>query len=165
MKKNEWIIFLLGVIVLTFLTMSYRTILKTFLPPFEGFSANPYWDYKQWSWGYGTRVPGSTSNPEVRPEKTITREQAMLDTIAYIEKDRAYLSALIKVPLNEKQWAALLSFSYNLGRYNADNLVYNINNNYQDALKTQWSLYYFAGGAPSNALKARRKAEWELWSS
>lgn len=150
-----------AVVILTMAT--YKTILKTFLPKVEGFSPAPYWDFKQWSWGYGTKVPGSGTDPAVNPGGTITREQAMIDALQHIQADYLYLKALIQVPLSANRWAALLSFSYNLGRYNADNLVNNINNQNTMALQTQWMSYIYAGGAVLPALIDRRAKEWSLW--
>lgn len=43
-----------------------------FLKPWEGFRADPYWDVKQWTQGYGTRAPqGASSAP-------VTESQANL---------------------------------------------------------------------------------------
>jgi GH24 family phage-related lysozyme (muramidase) len=89
--------------------------IKEFLPPLESFRATPYWDNKQWSWGFGTRVPGSVNDPNVRPNKTITREQAEKDMLAHAENDYLYLERLINVALTVNQWTAYLSFAYNLG--------------------------------------------------
>lgn len=164
MRQGEILLLLFAAFaLLSFTTMSYRSILKTFLPPWEGFRREPYWDYKQWSWGYGTRVPGSVDNPNIYPSGSITEAQAMADALEHIDKDRDYLRGLITVPLNDHQWAALLSFAYNLGRGNADNLVPNINRRDNTALGTQWALYINAGGVPMEQLILRRAAEWALW--
>ena len=31
---------------------------------FEGFHLKPYWDFQQWSWGFGTRAPGQHGTTE-----------------------------------------------------------------------------------------------------
>lgn len=72
---------------------------------------------------------------------------------------------MIKAPLNSSQWAALLSFSYNLGPGNADNLVDNINNHNLTALKNQWESYINADGVPNSNLIQRRAAEWKMFVS
>lgn len=166
MKIPAWI-WIIGGILLAAKAgqMIYQNILTKFLPTWEGFSATPFWDYKQWTWGYGTRVPGSSNDPLKKPLGTITRAQAMTDALRKVQQDYLYLKGLINVPLNSNQWAALLSFSYNLGPGNADNLVKNINSQNSAALEQQWKLYINAGGAPNNGLIARRNAEWQLWNS
>jgi len=144
---------------------AYSNILKNFLPAWEWFSAIPYWDYKQWSWGYGTRVPGSVADKNINPGGTITRAKAMTDALNHIQGDYNYLKPLIFRNLTGNQWAALLSFSYNLGPGNADNLVNNINTGDLAALETQWKLYINAGGVPNDTLIRRRAAEWNLYIS
>lgn len=72
---------------------------------FEGFHPNPYWDYEQWSWGYGTRAPGQHG--------TITREQADKELQAYL--DRNCLPHITPIGLPSHKQAALASLCYNLG--------------------------------------------------
>jgi len=150
-----------AVIILTMAT--YKAVLKTFLPEVEGFSPTPYWDNKQWSWGYGTKVPGSSTDPTVNPGGTITKEAAFIAAMNHVRNDYLYLKSLISVPLSANRWAALLSFSYNLGQYNADNLVMNINSQNTQALQSQWMSYVYAGGVVLPALIDRRAKEWSLW--
>jgi lysozyme len=165
-NNTIWLI-VAGLAALAFTTVkkTYTNTLKQFLVAWEGFSAVPYWDVKQWSWGYGTKVPGSTNNAAINPGGTISREDAMTAAMDHVNKDYLYLKPLLHVDLSPNQWAAYLSFAYNLGPGNADNLVTNINNQDWQALETQWKLYINAGGVPSSNLIARRNAEWELFSS
>lgn len=133
-----------------------------FIAQFEGFISVSKWDYKQYSWGFGTKAPG--------PGLSITREQALQELNNHVQQDYTYLAPLVLVPLNNNQWAALLSFSYNEGPYNADNLVKNINNQDWDALGNQWQLYNKVQNADgsyftSADLVERRAAEWQLFTS
>lgn len=123
----------------------------------EGFSAVPYWDVSRWSWGYGTRAPGSAG--------TITREQAKVEMKKVLKENNDYLRGLISRELTANQWAALASFAYNLGAGNADNLVEHINNFDDKALKSQWMQYIYVAGEPNDALIARRAREIRLWLS
>jgi len=154
-----------GVAILLMGIIAYKKFLVPFIVQWESFSAVPYWDTKQWSWGYGTRVPGSSDSKYIRPGGTITRTQAMMDALAHIQTDYTYLKKLITAPLNARQWAALLSFSFNLGPGSADNLVPNINAQDMDALETQWKKYIYAGGVVRQDLIDRRNAEWLLYTS
>lgn len=101
------------------------SLLKNFLqqPEIEGFYPRPYWDYKQWTWGFGTRVPNSVNNKNVVPKGTITISEAWPEAVNELEKKAAILLPQLKVGLNPYQLAAWLSFAYNLGEGNADNLL------------------------------------------
>ena len=124
---------------------------------FEGFSPRPYWDNKQWSWGYGTKAPG--------PDGIIDEATAMQQLNQHVKQDYNYLLPLLTRPLSDNQWAALLSFAYNEGPGNADNLVPNINSYNDAALQTQWLKYIYAGGVVNDALVERREKEWQIWSA
>jgi len=165
-NKINYVWWIIGALILTSFTMvTYQSILQQFFVTWESFSATPYWDYKQWSWGYGTRVPGSVNDRNINPGGTITRDQAMKDALHHVQLDYDYLKKIITRSLNANQWSALLSFSYNAGSGNADNLANNINS-YQDAaLEDQWKKYIYAGGEINQGLINRRNAEWQLWQS
>lgn len=136
---------------------------QQFVADIETFSPRPVWDYQQWSWGYGTRVPGSVNNPNINPGGSITPAQAWQEMRKVHATNYRYLANLLKRPLNVNQWAAWLSFAYNLGPANADNLVGNINRSDDDALFAQMRKYINAGGQPSQGLINRREKEIKLW--
>lgn len=137
------------------------SILETFLPQVEGFIAYPKWDYKQWSWGYGTAA-GFDKNK--KPAGSITKQQAIIDAIAHSKSDYAILSKRISRVLTEGNWAALLSFSYNEGIGSAENLIADINSNSAN-LEHHFKKYVFAGSVKNPDLVARRNNEWNLWNS
>lgn len=160
--KKKYIIY--GAVALGFLILvkmgrsAWYTITDWLIPEFEGFRASPYWDKNAWRWGYGTPAPGSSG--------TVTKEQARAEMRAWLERDYAYLSTLVKVPLSANQWAALLSFHYNTSL--AENLMKNINAGNTAALQTQWLAYNKSrdsGGVlqPDNTLIRRRAIEWNVW--
>lgn len=161
--KNEHFLLggavLIGVLVATAGSFKTRLLdkLATFIPSVEGFSSTPYWDQSRFSWGYGTAAPGATG--------TISREKAFSDMITYLMNDYATLGNKITRSLSVKQWAALLSFSYNLGIGNALNLVPIINAGDDDALHDKWIKYVYAGGVVNQDLVARRNKEFALWVS
>lgn len=167
-KKDTEILILAGIagaIVLLLFSSNYKSILKPFLQVWEGFSPVPKWDISQWSWGYGTRVPGSSSSPNSPPGGTITQTEALNELWKVVEDNYSYLAPMITRKLNPHQLAAFLSFAYNEGPGNADNLVNNINSGNDTALFTQWRKYVYAGGIKSNGLINRREAEIKLWQS
>lgn len=158
-KKDSWVYWVGGLTVaVLFMGIRKRLPVETILSTaaklvidFEGFRSKPYWDISRYSWGYGTAAPGRNG--------TITREKAYTDLYSYLKTDYYKLSKLITVPLTANQWASLLSFSYNLGFGNADNLVKNINSKNWSALKKQWVLYINADGQPDPDLLVRRQKE------
>lgn len=149
----------LAAVVLLMPTFKTRLIntLASFIPSVEGFRSTPYWDVSRYSWGYGTKAPGSTG--------TITREQAFADMLSYLLSDYNLLRDKITRVLTVRQWAALLSFSYNLGNDDAVDIVPYINANDDAALSDQWMKYVHAGGVVNSTLVDRRKKELALWFS
>lgn len=167
-KSNIWFIILIPLLLLFIIKtfgMNWSNLFKNFMIKFELFKATPYWDFKQWSWGYGTKVPNSSNNSTVKPTGYITKDKAMNDAISHANTDYLYLKGLLKKPLSSNQWAALLSFSYNLGSGSAANLIPNINNSNNNALKSQWVQYINAGGVPNANLLKRRQQELNLFFS
>jgi GH24 family phage-related lysozyme (muramidase) len=77
-------------------------------PSIEGFHPTPYWDYAQWSWGYGTKAPCSGEDCA-----SITPEQAHQEMSSYLSNHCSPL--LNDFGLNDNQKAAALSLCYNLG--------------------------------------------------
>ncbi len=162
LNKNMWFILLSvsGVLlVLTVRSLRSRivTILSEFIPSVEGFRAHPYWDEKRYSWGYGTAAPGSTG--------TITREQAFADMLTHLLADYEKLSRRVTASLTAYQWAALLSFAYNVGVGNAYNLVPEINAGDTVGLERNWKQYVYSGGEYNPVLVERRVQEWRLFTS
>lgn len=177
MNKKKKIILVLIIFIASILflfknrIMELYTLVSDLLAKFEGFSAKPYWDVRQWTWGYGTRVPDKfMKDGRPIPGATINKIDAMIDAWAHIQASRSYLQTLINITLTPNQWAALLSFAYNEGDHNADNLVANINSKSWYSLENQWKLYtkvrdrdgvYYV----SKNLVTRRAAEWDLFNS
>lgn len=152
--------------------MDLYSLMASLLAKFEGFSAKPYWDVRQWTWGYGTKVPSKYMGPDGKPKPgvTIDKVNAMKDAWVHVQNDKYYLQNLIKLQLSDGQWAALLSFSYNLGQGAADNLVQNINAKKWTALETQWKSYNKVRNSsgqlvPHSWNTKRRIEEWNLFSS
>lgn len=165
MKKNLiwWI--LAGLAIMGLSLVNWKSVLSGFLKAWEGFSSSPYWDVSRWSWGYGTRVPGSVNNRSQRPSGSITQAKAMTDAISFSNTQFNELAPLVTVKLNSKQWAAFLSFAYNLGTDDAKKLLPNLNSQNWDALGEEWNRYVYAGGVRSTELEDRRAAEWQLFNS
>lgn len=131
--------------------------LATFIEQVETFSAKAYWDVSRYSWGYGTAAPSATA--------VTTRANAFNEMVDYLMGDYDTLKDQVTRSLSVNKWVALLSFSYNLGVGDAENLVPLINAGDDVALKAKWLKYIYAGGVVNSNLVTRRNLEWDLWES
>jgi len=157
MKTENWVLAGLGVLAVILLAgqASIFKLAANLVIRFEGFRSKPYWDVNRYSWGYGTRAPG--------PEGTISKAKAFADLMETLVTDYNYLEPMISRKLRPAQWAALLSFSYNTGKGNADNLINNINSGNDTILGIQWNKYIYADGVVNDTLIDRRAQEWQTW--
>lgn len=128
---------------------------------FETLSLKSYPDRGGYSIGYGHRAP------EVRPGQTCTVEQA----IEWLKTDAACvaeaLNRLVTVPLNQNQFDALASLTYNIGieRFAHSTLLEDLNaRNYQAAAGwfPQWD---HEDGIEIAGLERRRLAEQARFNS
>ena len=86
------------------------------LKRFEGFSLYPYWDYSQWTVGYGTRVPdGKLAEYKANG---IPKDEAEALLAEFLENMGDDLNSFIDkfgLTVNQAQFDALLSLSFNCG--------------------------------------------------
>ena len=90
--------------------------LVEYLKSVEGFSAKPYWDYGQWTVGYGTECPDDKLDEY--NSKGITEEAAMALLKEELKHYEEVINAFIdkhKLKLEQHQFDALITFSYNCG--------------------------------------------------
>ena len=82
----------------------------------EGFSAKPYWDYAQWTVGYGTRCPDDKLEEYKKNGISVAAAEALLT-----QAMNSYQTAVNdfanrhNLTLKQNQFDALVSFSYNCG--------------------------------------------------
>lgn len=153
---------LVAIVAFPVLTSSatYIPALREFLPLVEGFSARPVWDFRQWSWGYGT---AAGFDPNVRPPGEITRERAMRDALATVADNYRQAAPMITRRLNGHQWAAFMSLLYNLGPGRAGTFAPYINSYDDTGLFSKMRAYVYAGGVRNQGLVNRREKEIALW--
>ena len=86
------------------------------LKEFEGFSKYPYWDYSQWTVGYGTRVPdGKLAEYKANG---IPQDEAEALLAEFLETMGAAVNSFADkfgLSLTQAQFDALLSLSFNCG--------------------------------------------------
>lgn len=130
------------------------------LKQFEGFSAKAY----QCSAGVWTIGYGSTKG--VHEHLTITKaeaEQLLVKEITGFEKA---VNDLVKVPLSQSQFDALVCFTYNVGitAFKKSTLLKLLNKGDYEAVPAQLMRWNKAGGRVVRGLTTRRAAEAGMWA-
>lgn len=112
--------------------------------------------------GYGHRLLHTETFPNGIDEPHASALLA-LDVCAAEEA----VQRLVKVPLTQGQFDALVDFCFNLGaaKLTASTLLKFLNHGRYDDAAEQLLRWDHAGGHEIDALKARREAEAELWRS
>lgn len=132
---------------------------------FESFRAAPYLcSAGVPTIGYGTTVYPNGIKVKLSDQK-ITQQLAesfLQHHVNAIEKD---ILSLIKVPLKQNQFDALVSFSYNVGvgAFRDSTLLKLLNAGDIDGASKQFERWNKAGGKVSNGLTRRRNAEKALF--
>ena len=86
------------------------------LKKMEGFSAYPYWDYGQYSIGYGTKCPNDKVSLYSQTGITEAQAQKMLEEeLEAFEKNVSDFARTYGLKLTKNQFDALVSFTYNCG--------------------------------------------------
>ncbi|MER2519724.1 MAG: lysozyme [Bdellovibrionales bacterium] len=128
---------------------------------FEGLHLTPYLcPAKVWTIGYGhTRT--------VRAGMVLTREEAqdLLDEDLRLFERAA--QRLVKVPLNDNQFSALVSFVFNVGiaNFERSTLLKLLNRTWYEQVPAQLTRWSRAGGEILGGLARRRAAEARLWNT
>lgn len=127
----------------------------------EGFRSSVYLDVKGLpTIGYGHRLQQTELFPE-----GITEEQATEILASDVRAAEQAVSRLIRVPLAQGQFDALVDFCFNLGasRLAASTLLADLNAGRYNAAAEQLLLWDHAGDRECAALRTRREAEFHLW--
>ena len=129
----------------------------------EGFRSRTYLDVAGLpTIGYGHRLlhPESFSNG-------IDEAQAERILLSDVREAEQAILRLVKVPLNQGQFDALVDFCFNLGegKLAESTLLKDLNAGRYDAAQEQLLRWDHAGSQENAGLKARREAEVQLWDS
>jgi lysozyme len=129
----------------------------------EGFRGKAYFDVAGIpTIGYGHRLV----HPECYPGG-ITEAQAEVILLWDVEEAEKAIGRLVKVPITQGQFDALVDFTFNLGegRLAASALLEMLNSGRYDAAAAELLRWDHVGTKEIDALKARRRAEWRLWGA
>jgi lysozyme len=127
----------------------------------EGFRRHVYLDVAGLATiGYGHRLLHRDSFPN-----GIDEPQAANLLACDVRDAEQAVERLVKAPLTQGQFDALVDFCFNLGagRLIASTLLKYLNAGRYDEAVEQLLLWNHAGGEECAALKARRESEAELW--
>lgn len=110
--------------------------------------------------GYGHTGRG------VKPGMTITQAQAELLFDRDIAEASGAVERLVKVPLNDNQFGALVSFAYNVGvgNFQGSTLLKKLNAGNYDAVPSELMKWVKSKGKRMQGLVNRRASEAGLWS-
>ncbi|WP_025199133.1 lysozyme [Brucella sp. BO2] len=112
--------------------------------------------------GYGhTSAAGS---PKVTPGMTIGDKEAERILKSDLAKFEARVERLVKVPLTDNQFAALVSFDFNTGALDRSTLLKKLNKGDYAAVPVELMKWVNAGGKKISGLVNRRAAEAGLWA-
>jgi len=129
---------------------------------FEGLELTAYKD----AVGILTVGWGSTG-PHVKAGMTITRQQAEALLLSDVSRFERGVTELVKVPLSQNQFDALVSFSFNLGLANlkSSTLLRKLNSLDYAGAALEFPRWNKAGGKVLAGLTRRREAEKKLFLS
>ncbi len=127
----------------------------------EGFRSHVYLDVAGIpTIGYGHKLIRATDYPN-----GISEAQASVILECDVLEAEEDVTRLVKVPLTQGQFDALVDFTFNLGAGNLarSTLLKELNAGQYDRASAQLLLWDHTGAIEVEALKARRKAEFNLW--
>lgn len=129
----------------------------------EGFRAKTYLDIAGIpTIGFGHRLLAHEGWPN-----GISAAQAEQILTGDVSGAEQAVSRLVKVPLTQNQFDALVDFCFNVGsgRLASSTLLKALNRGRYDDAREQLLRWDLAGGKECPALKARREAEFQLWGA
>jgi lysozyme len=128
---------------------------------FEGLRLQAYTDVVGvWTNGYGNThgvIPGST----------VTQAQAESDLLSNIAGSEYVVNTVVKVPLNQNQFDALVDFVFNLGsgNFQSSTLLRKLNAGDFAGANLEFPKWNHAGGVVVDGLTKRRLAEQTIFNT
>ena len=135
----------------------------------EGFYAIPYWDYSQWTVGFGTTCPAEDLARYQKEGIPMDEANALMD--AQLQKFADSVNDFLDrtgLTFTQGQFDALTSMTYNLGSamlYNENNRIYRaiVDGETGNDLIFDFSVYCTAGGEFLPGLMRRRLVEANMY--
>lgn len=117
-----------------------------------------------WAIGYGHT--SAVGMPHIHKDMRITEAEAENILCQDLEQFESVVEQTVTVPLNDEQFAALVSFSYNVGTeaFRNSTLIKKLNKGNYEAVPTELQKWTRVGGKRIRGLVNRRAAEAGLWA-
>tara|TARA_R110000850_G_scaffold78676_1_gene170026 strand:- start:887 stop:1366 length:480 start_codon:yes stop_codon:yes gene_type:complete len=136
-----------------------------FIKKHEGYRSKAYKDSAEiWTIGYGSiRLNGRA----VKHDDVVTEAQAMNQMILDLETFEHAVNEHVTVYLSQRQYSALVSFTYNVGHnaFRNSTLLKKLNQSDYSAVASELMKWVNAGGHVVQGLVNRRKDESDLFLS
>ena len=142
--------------------MQANALCISLVKEFEGCKLCSYQDQGGiWSVGYGT------TGPFVTPNMKITQSTADAWLINHIDTVSAALTRMIKTPINENQFGALVSLAYNIGigHFASSSALALLNEGFLEQVPSHIALWNKVNDVVNTGLVRRRAAEIALWNT
>jgi len=130
----------------------------------EGFRSDPYEDTSgHCTVGYGHLLHRGKCTPA---DKGVSRAEAEALLRRDLVAAESAVNELVKVPLNQNRFDALVSFTFNLGRQNLaeSTLLRELNAGHYDKVPSELARWIHSNGKVVDGLVRRRKKEGELFN-
>jgi len=130
----------------------------------EGLRLSAYQDSAGvWTIGYGHTA--AVGKPYVYEGMKISGQKAEAILMRDLEQYETAINDVVKVPLTDNQFAALVSFAYNVGvgALRKSTLLKKLNKGDYDSVPAELMKWVNAGGKKLKGLENRRAAEAGLW--
>lgn len=136
---------------------------RKFIERFEGLYLHTYDDgagVPTIGYGHTTRGGGRkvTWGMKITPEEA---DSMLSDDLGRVERD---VNKLVKVPLTQNQFDALVSFHFNTGALGSSTLLKKLNAGDYQSVSTELMKWIHAGGSVMNGLVTRRTEEGKLFN-
>ena len=134
------------------------------LKQWEGLKTKAYQDSNgEWTIGYGHTAKAGGLKPV--KGMVITKEDAESLLLKDLTQFEAAVENNVKVKLNDNQFAALVSFAFNVGTgaFKSSTLLKKLNKGDYDAVPAELMKWVHTGKTKNQGLVNRRRAEGYLW--
>lgn len=166
MKRTKNFIIIAAVVALILITKTVEA--TSLIAKFEGLKLKAYQDSAGiWTIGYGTIINPETGLP-IKEGDVITQSKALEWLKINTASTQTALKKIIKVPVNDREFAALTSLAYNIGTgaFSRSTLLRLLNNGGKRTdVADQFLRWNKVKGKTIKGLTLRRKLEKDLFLS
>ena len=127
---------------------------------FEGLRLKTYLDEKKiYTIGYGH------TGPDVKPDGVITEQEALDLLVLDVRDAERDVSAMVRIPLTQNQFDALVSFVFNIGglRFSGSSVLRLLNACELEKAALSMLEWHHVDKKDNDGLKSRRQLEYDLF--